>query len=174
MNQLGNIERRRRNLRIGLFSVILVTLPLYCLGFLLWGTAPLNTNRTPTTGGTTSVVTLQTSATNTVAPTWTQFAFPTQVVPTFQPPQYTFVPPPTQVIFPSPVPPTATDFVFPTSTIAPTLTPFPTLTPAPTDTSIPLPTIEPPTAEPPTATATMTETPTPTATGEEPTPIPFE
>ena len=48
MNQLGAVERRRRNLRIVLFAIILGTLPLYCLGFLLWGTSPQQNARTPT------------------------------------------------------------------------------------------------------------------------------
>lgn len=169
MNQLGAVERRRRNLRIVLFSIILGTLPLYCLGILMWGTAPQR-GRTPPPA-TTSVVTLQTSATNTQPPTLTQFQFPTQNVPTFQPPQFTLVVPtsviPPTVFVPSQVPPTATDFIFPTATIAPTLTPFPTETP------IPIPTLEPPTITP-LPSFTPTETPTPTATGTEPTPIPFD
>jgi type VI secretion system secreted protein VgrG len=175
MNQLDAVERRRRNLRIVLFSIILGTLPLYCLGTLLWLSAPAR-DRTPVPA-TTSVVTLQASATG--APTRTDVTFPTQIVPTqggfptAQPPQFTFVFPtaviPPTVFIPSQVPPTATNFVFPTATFAPTLTPFPTETP------IPIPTMQPPTITPlPSLTPTETPTPTETATGTEPTPIPFD
>ncbi|MEP7293663.1 MAG: hypothetical protein ABI835_17885 [Chloroflexota bacterium] len=172
MNQLGAVERRRRNLRIGLFSVILGTLPLYCLGFLLWGTAPNRNVRTPT-AVTTSISTLQTSATRTLPPTLTPFQFPTQNVPTQIVPQFTFNPP-TAVIPPTIIQPTATNFIFPTSTIAPTLTFLPTFTTAPTETPIPIPTLELPTITS-IPTATATETPTETATyAEPPTPIPFD
>jgi type VI secretion system secreted protein VgrG len=173
MNQLGAVERRRRNLRIVLFSIILGTLPLYCLGLLMWGTAPQR-GRTPPPA-TTSIATLQTSAT--LAPTRTEVSFPTQIVPTqggfptAQPPQFTIVVPtsviPPTVFIPSQAPPTATNVIIPTATIAPTLTPFPTETP------IPIPTLEPPTITP-LPSFTPTETPTPTATGTEPTPIPFD
>ena len=63
MNQLGAVERRRRNLRIVLFSIILGTLPLYCLGILLWGTAPQQNPRTPTNGAPPVLVTAQETAT---------------------------------------------------------------------------------------------------------------
>ncbi len=167
MNQLGAVERRRRNLRISLFVIILGTLPLYCLGFLLWGTAPQRIVRTPTPESITQPPTF------TVSPTNVQFAtltpFPTVgfvVPPTSQPFQPPVIIPPTSVqIFP-----TATFFNFPTSTNAPTLTPFPTITPFPTDTPLPIPSdtpIPPPSDTPipvytDTATATATETPTET------------
>src|SRR5882672_472535 len=101
MNQLGALEKRRRNLRIVLFSIILGTLPLYCLGFLLWGTPQQRNVRTPTAAPVTSISTLQTTATNVLFPSLTPFQFPTQNVPTSQP----YVPPPVQPTYNFPTQP---------------------------------------------------------------------
>lgn len=166
MNQLGAVERRRRNLRIVLFAIILGTLPLYCLGFLLWGTAPRPNARTLTPSLTSPAQTLQT--TNTLPPSLTPFQFPTQNVPTVVVP--TFVQFPTSQPFPTIAPPTATFFVFPTATIAPTLTLFPSETPQPTATFFPTFTDTPPTT--PTTIPILTDTPSPTAT-ETPTETPI-
>ncbi len=161
MNQLGAIERRRRNLRILLFAIILGTLPLYCLGFLLWGTAPQRIVRTITPQPITAQPTFEPSATD------VQFAtlipFPTVnivVPPTSQPFQPPVIIPPTSV----PFFPTATFYNFPTATNAPTLTPFPTTTPLPTDTPIPIPSDTPIPVYTDTATPTSTATETPTET----------
>jgi hypothetical protein len=168
MDQLDIIERRRRNLRVILFAVILGTLPLYCLGILLWGTAPQGdvtpqptsiASLTPIIIGSPSVTPLATN-TQVTLPTFILPNTPTQFVPA------TFFP---TFIFPTLTP---TPFIFPTLTSAPTLTPFPTLTPLPTltNTLIPLPTATPtPTntlfpTDTETPTATMTETATETAT----------
>ncbi len=176
MNQLGAVERRRRNLRIVLFAIILGTLPLYCLGFLLWGTAPNQNARTPTSAATTAVVTLQATATsNVLFPSLTPFQFPTQIVPTYQfptaiVPTYQF---PTSAPFPTFVVPTATNFVFPTATIAPTLTLIPSETPPPTATFLPTftDTQIPVVTDTTIPILTDTPTPTPTETPSE-TPIP--
>ncbi len=171
MNQLGAVERRRRNLRILLFVIILGTLPLYCLGFLLWGTAPQRTVRTLTPQPLTAQSTFEASATN--VPFATFIPFPTLnivVPPTSQPFQPPVIIPPTSV----PFFPTATFFNFPTSTNAPTLTPFPTITPFPSDTPIPIPseTPIPIPSDTPIPVYTDTATPTPTGTPTE-TVIPF-
>lgn len=42
------IEQRRRNWRIALVIVIVITIPFYCAGILLWGTAPMRGVATPT------------------------------------------------------------------------------------------------------------------------------
>lgn len=42
-------ERSQRNIRIVLFIIILATLPFYCIGFFLWGTAPAATVRATAT-----------------------------------------------------------------------------------------------------------------------------
>lgn len=142
------IQGRRRTVRVILFLIIVGTLPFYCAGFLLWGTA-----RQPGSGQNTSPVTFtplgaQLTATNTGFPTITPiFGTLTSISP--------LLPTPLQFIPPiggggqgnNPIP-TATSFgqpVIPTATLAPTLTPFPTNAPQPTlvppsNTPLPLPT----------------------------------
>lgn len=139
MEQFDAIERRRRNLRIVLFMIILATLPFYCAGILLWGTAPQRVRPTPTEVMMTGQASpTRVTATPIVFPSITPLngASPTlgPLLPT--PPQ--FFPPPPTVFIPTQPPPT--DFIFPTPTLAPTLTPVPTLTPIPTDTPPPPPT----------------------------------
>lgn len=165
MDFLNSANRSQRTLRIVLFSVILGTLPLYCLGFLLWGTAPRAAGvRTPTPltqqPGIATATFIPGVATNTpfALPSNTPFLintpgqfFPTQI--------------PATLFFP-----TATTYYPPFPTLAPTLTLIPTqaptLTPLPptaTNTSLPIPTD----TLPPTATNTLplpTETPTETPT----------
>jgi hypothetical protein len=53
MDTFVAVQQRRRNLRIVLFVIIIATLPFYCAGILLLGTAPQSTasssaTRTPT------------------------------------------------------------------------------------------------------------------------------
>jgi hypothetical protein len=169
MNQLGLVEKRRRNLRIVLFVIILGTLPLYCLGFLLWGTSPPPRNvRASTNPPVTAGFTIEASPTpNEVLPSLTPFTFPTQNV--VLPPSPYFPPAVTRFLSPTP-----TFYIFPTVTAAPTLTIAPSDTPLPSDTPIPIPTDTPipiPTDTPvptdttaPTVTDTPTETATPTDT----------
>ena len=91
---------RQRNLRILLFVIILATLPLYCLGFVLWGVAPgarppatatpsptprLNT-ATPTRTSTPYRRVIVT-ATRPLPPTPRQFRPPAQLPQTSEPPQ---------------------------------------------------------------------------------------
>jgi hypothetical protein len=41
------VEQRRRNWRIILGTIIIITIPFYCAGIFLWGTAPQRTTPTP-------------------------------------------------------------------------------------------------------------------------------
>jgi hypothetical protein len=163
----------RRNLRIALFAIILLTLPFYCIGFVLWSVAPQSpgaalATRTPTLTLTPS--TLEPSDTPGVTLTLPPFVTPTGVSPLLPTPiQFNTPGLLTPILPPTSLPPTV---FIPPPTIAPTLTfvpPPPTNTPVPptitpippTNTSAP-----PPTVELPTSTTlpfpTETETPTPT------------
>ncbi|MDZ4765506.1 MAG: hypothetical protein SGI73_13220 [Chloroflexota bacterium] len=169
MDAIATVERRRRNLRIVFFGIIVATLPFYCAGLLLWGGSPQRNRPTPTARANATLA-LTTPA---PLPTFTLFGQGQTIPPTFTSifggGQATFVvatqPP---VILPPPVFPSATAFIFPTLTSAPTLTPVPSFTsiPLPTETSIPIPTntIVPfPTDLPPPVFETPTETPSLTA-----------
>lgn len=158
MNSIGQIDRRRRNLQVVLFLIILATLPFYCAGFVLLGTAP-GARATPTARPTTPAALTRTIATSTriafpsltplpgggnnLLPTPGQF-FPTAVFPT--------------VVFPTAIVPTSTFFVFPTSTDAPSLTPYPTDAPFPTATESPIPFPTDPVIIEPTATLDIPDT----------------
>lgn len=171
---LNSTNRGRNTLRIIFGAIILITLPFYCLGIILWGTAPARgvVNRTLTPGATATLVLTEPPFVVTITPPTLQVQ-PTQ--PTFPtvggggniPPTAYF--PPVVTAFATP-----TIFIFPTSTIAPTLTPFPTLTQVPpTNTLIPQPT----NTFTWTWTWTHTWTPTPTPTASPTldfTPIPFD
>lgn len=161
---LESVGRRRRNIRIILFVIILGTLPFYCAGFFLWGTArprlqsiatpeqtntPIGADITPTVG----------------LPTITPLNLTPTLLSPLQPTPLQFVPinrPPTSL------PPTATVYlvpIIPTDTLAPTLTLIPSATPLPSAT--PAPSVTPP----------PTETPVPTNTEVLPptqTPLPFD
>jgi hypothetical protein len=166
MDQALAIERRRRNLRIVLFAIILITLPFYCVGFFLWATAPQR--------GTPGVQPLPGSATatftplaaNTLLPSNTPFGLITPIATStpfgaLQPTPGQFFPPAvTRFLSPTP-------FLFPTLTLAPTLTPFPTFAPP---TWTPLPTIAPATPTPP----LPTDPPPPPTDFIPPTVLPFD
>ncbi len=137
MNQLGLMEKRRRNLRIILFVIILGTLPLYCLGFILWGTSPITRGfSTPTSPPVTAGFIIEATATpNQQLPSLTPFTFPTQDV--ILPPSPYFPPAVTRFLSP-----TATFYIFPSATNAPTLTLTsvpPSATPIPLPSSTPHP-----------------------------------
>lgn len=153
MSQLfSDVDQRRRNLRIILFIIILATLPFYCAGFWLWGTAPQSnggSRQTQTPGGVITNTPLEVaSPTRTLEASITPLPGPVSPIP-FTP--ATAVLPPTAT-FPPPI--------FPTFTPAPTLTPFPTSTPIPppTNTAIPIPTDTPFPTFTPTLTLTATAT----------------
>jgi hypothetical protein len=155
------IERKRRNIRIVLFIIILGTLPMYCAGFVLWGTAPrqsvnadgaLVATQTPIGSDITFTPGLPTVTPLNLNPTLLSPLQPTplQFIPINRPPL------PTQPLIPN----------IPTSTLAPTLTLIPS-NPPELPTQTPLPTDVP------------TETPFPTNTDVPPeiptnTPLPFE
>lgn len=151
-SRLEMVEKRRRNLRIIFIGIILVTLPFYCAGILLWGTAPRNgiqdtasatpTNtELPTVPGQPSITPLPITvgAVTDFAPT--QF-IPTVVAPTFAPPTLIaptrfvsatptiFVPP--TATTPPPLPPSATPPIIipPTSGLPTDFTPLPFDTPS--------------------------------------------
>jgi len=169
MDYLTAIERRRRNLRIALFIIILATLPFYCAGILLWGSAPQRAENSRTTLTPTHTFTPGATNTPVLFPSITPLNFATSTFQSpLQPTPIQFFPP-TRFLSPTPpfAFPTATDFIFPTSTLAPSLTPYPTDTPPPTaaplptDTPLPFPTDPPPqpTIEAPTLTPTVTVDP---------------
>jgi hypothetical protein len=129
------IERRRRNWRVGLITIIIITIPFYCVGIFLWGTAPQQRTPTPNVTVTTAIPGAPTaSPSNTpdggVIPSIT--SLPITVFPNTQFP--TFGPPPTMTAtrFLSPTP----TFVIPTQ-IPPTNPPPPTSAPLITDTPLP-------------------------------------
>ncbi len=164
MDQLVAIEQRRRNLRIVLFVIILATLPFYCAGILLWGTAQRNQPAANLTG-TATFTPLPTIATQTPIPSITPLSisatpFGGPLLPT--PGQYNPGTISTRVLSPTPfiLP---TDIFIPQPTQAPTLTPYPTQVlptqpPPPTQTNAPPP-------------PTQTDVP-PAPTLEEPSPLP--
>jgi hypothetical protein len=139
------MEQRRRNLRIILGTIIIITLPFYCAGLVLWGTAPQRVTTTPpgtqaqgvatdTPGVLTATVQGEASVTPlgiTVVPTFEPF--PTFSIPT---------PIPTVIIptrFLSPTP----TFFQPTNPPPPTSPPQPTQPPI-TNTPLPFDTLPPP------------------------------
>jgi eukaryotic-like serine/threonine-protein kinase len=149
MDAFSGADRRRRNLQVVLFLIILATLPFYAAGIFLLLTAP-SQSAIPTPRATTPAALTRVLATNTrislpttsggLAPTPGQFIPPVGI-------------PTSNIIFPTANLPTATFFIFPTDTLAPTLTPFPTnpppqptntQPPAPTATALPLPPTETP------------------------------
>lgn len=139
-------ETRRKNWRIALGTIILITVPFYCAGFFLWGTAP---QRTPTPAPTfTSGPQVVTATTE--PPTVTPFGggvasitplgitpqFPTQDNGGFPTAQLPTLQLPTRFLSPTPPP------IIPTNPPPPTNPPIPTNPPPPTQpaiTNTPLP-----------------------------------
>lgn len=173
------VERRRRWLRIGLFVIILGTLPFYFLGFVLWGTAPPRATApitplaslTPIGAGVTVTAGLPTVTPMSLTMTNSSPLLPTPLQ---------FVPLPA-LSTATPFGGLSTPVFIPSSTVAPSLTPFPTLTAAPTLTPLPVITntpLPPLPTETPTWTPTFTETPTATNTEvfvlPSETPLPFD
>lgn len=163
ISEVENVYRRRNIMRGILLAIVIGTLPFYCFGFYLWGTAP--DPNAAQASPTASLTPIGGDATNTVAPTLTDLFVVTSTLPPLAPTSGQFFPTsPPRLLTDTPV-------LFPTSTNAPTLTfPPPTLTPVPSDTPRPpTNTLEPlppatdtlaPTIEvAPTATETETETP---------------
>jgi hypothetical protein len=139
---------RRRGTRLLLLAIIVLSLPCYCLGFVLLAYAPASDDDTtpratiPTLGGITS--------TAFTTPTPTRFG------PSATPTQFgnPLLPTPGQVILRTNTPfvwptliPTWTSLPWPTT--APTITPIPTNTLAPSPTLKPTDQPPPPTDEPP-------------------------
>jgi hypothetical protein len=128
------IERRRRNWRVGLITIIIITIPFYCVGIFLWGTAPQQRTPTPVVTVTTAVPGAPTaSPSNTpdggVIPSITVLpitVFPNTQFPTFGPPPTST---PTRILSPTPT------FIIPTQ-VPPTNPPPPTV-PVITDTPLP-------------------------------------
>jgi hypothetical protein len=163
----------RRNLRIALFAIILLTLPFYCIGFVLWSVAPQTPGAgIPTRAPSSTPQTREPSPTAGVTDTLPPFVTPTGVSPLLPTPIQFNTPADgggiVNPIFPTSEPPTV---FIPPPTVAPTLTfvpPPPTNTPPPPPTITPIPPspIPPPTIEVATSTTipfpTDTETPTPT------------
>jgi hypothetical protein len=165
---LETIERRRRIMRIVLFFIILSTMPFYCAGFLLWGTAgAVEADDPGALSSSTPIGNGESTATR--QPTVTPLPLTVTVLSPLQPTPLQFNP-----INPGsgggggvviPTQPFIVPTIFiPTSTFAPTLTPFPTnpppatFTPLPTDPPLPTNTPEPLPTDPP----LPTDTPLPT------------
>ncbi|MBC7810448.1 MAG: hypothetical protein H7175_04840 [Burkholderiales bacterium] len=129
-------EARQRRVRTILLTVILITIPFYCVGFVLWASAPQQ-NRPPTTATTapstnTPVNSGSATATNvpgepsltpitgggittvpiTLNPPTSSFPSPTRFITATATRLMTFTPAPPTVVPPTSVPPTA---VAPTS-----------------------------------------------------------
>lgn len=121
------IERRRTFIRVGLFFVIIGTMPFYLLGFILWGTTP--DRNAPQAAPTSENTPIRNTETNTPLPSNTFITLPTTSP--LGPTPGQFNPPP--VIIRTNTPPPV---FIPTSTFAPTITPFPTNTPLPTNTQV--------------------------------------
>jgi len=162
------LEQRRRNIRIVLFIVILGTLPFYCAGFLLWGTAGFGARESETTLATNTPIGSNLTALPTGFPTVTPLSLTSTLLSPLQPTPLQFNPGSRPTVFVPTQNVIQPTIFIPTSTLAPTLTPFPTQPPV-IPTSTPLPTDVPiPTKEPlPTFTPLPTETPTET-------PLPIE
>ncbi|GIK30421.1 MAG: hypothetical protein J5J04_17375 [Anaerolineae bacterium] len=136
LDQAAITERRRQLLRVILVGIIFTTVPFYCLGFFLWGTAPQRTNNSELPTATTTLL----GASATLRPT----QFPTlPIISSNLPPLPTLQPTPIQIFPPVVNPPTRvlslTPVVIPSSTLAPTLTFPPTDGPPTTSPDTPLP-----------------------------------
>ena len=139
------IEQRRRNWRIALGTIIAITIPFYCAGIFLWGTAPQKATPTPIGTQQPQIVTA-TSFPPTATPLggFIPSVTPLAITPLFPTQDTGF---PTQSFPTLVIPPTVTRFLSPTP-------PLPTQAPPPTN--APLPTNPPPPTQP-----AITNTPLP-------------
>lgn len=135
------IERRRQNWRIILGTIIVVTLPFYCAGLFLWGTAPprsVTPTAAPSLPGQATVTSI---IIVTATPEQPAFATITPLPITLELPTQSFST--VIAITPPPTPITPTRFLSPTPTFPPTSTPVPPTNPPPptavliTDTPLP-------------------------------------
>lgn len=135
LDQAAVMERRRQLLRVILVGIIFTTLPFYCLGFFLWGTAPQRTDDNALPTATNTLLGASATARPTQFPTLPIISSNLPPLPTLQPTPIQILPPvvnpPTRFLSPTPV-------IIPSSTLAPTLT-FPaTDTPPPSPQDTPL------------------------------------
>jgi len=172
-DSMAAVERRRNQIRVVLFLIILFTLPFYPLGVWLWLSAPDSEAQAALTQAPTETIppldntATEPPETNTPRPSSTPAdpldPTPIQIVPlpTSQLPATAFIPPtstvgptltaaPTNTLLPTftPMPPSNTPL--PSSTPLPTSTPIPTATPLPPPSDTPAP---PPAEAPPEVTA---------------------
>ncbi|MBZ0284365.1 MAG: hypothetical protein K8L97_26740 [Anaerolineae bacterium] len=129
-------DKRRRNWRTILVTIIIITIPFYCVGLFLWGTAPPRATPTPNLTAPPQIVTATiATATPTVEGGPSITPLPITIQPTGFFPTDIFVP----TLFPTAIQPTR--FLSPTPTfLLPTNPPPPTQPPAlPTETWTPLP-----------------------------------
>ena len=133
----AQVDRRRRNIRLMLGAIIALTLPFYCAGVILWGTAPQKNVRpttlpaatTPFIPPTVGLASATPATTATPQPGITllpvTIVVPTAVLPTLvQPTRYlsptpTFVIPTALPTNPPPLPPTETPVPLPTEVMPP-------------------------------------------------------
>jgi hypothetical protein len=129
------LEQRRRNWRIALGTIILITLPFYCAGIFLWGTAPQRattpTPLPPTTQGPQVVTATPLLPSPTPLGGFIPSITPLPITPLF-PTQPGFPTPIQPTIFIPTLAPTVTRFLSPTPFIQPTNPPPPTPIPQPT------------------------------------------
>lgn len=122
-------EQRRRNWRLILITIIIVTIPFYCAGVFLWGTAAPRVTPTPIIP-----TTAATQIPSTAGPSPTPNGFEPSITPlalTIQPTGFfpTDIVPPT--LFPT--------LMIPTRYLSPTPPPPPTATNPPPPTDVPPP-----------------------------------
>ncbi len=144
---------RRRGTRLLLLAIIVLSLPCYCLGFVLLAYAPASSDNDvtprstiPTLGGITSTP-FTTPTPTRFGPSATPTQFGNPLLPT---PGQIFLRTNTPFVWPTPIP---TWTFMPLPTTAPSLTspPLPTIAPSATlqPTNVPPPTVVPPTDAPP-------------------------
>lgn len=150
----SGLTERRQAPRFILLTIILMTLPCYCLGAILLATAPDNNESKAEIENTISTLSFSTSS-----PAASQSS--TAPFRTFTPIGQPLRPTSTQLFLRTAIPvyPTWTPIptIFVTAAPLPTSTPAPTLTPLPTNTTPPTNTLPP--SETPTETPTNTDVP---------------
>ncbi|NOG51850.1 MAG: hypothetical protein HND48_22275 [Chloroflexi bacterium] len=88
LDQAAITERRRQLLRVILVGIIFTTVPFYCLGFFLWGTAPQRTNNSELPTATTTLLGASATLRPTQFPTLPIISRTCHPCPPFSPPRF--------------------------------------------------------------------------------------